>query len=766
VTALVVTLGVVLVVALAGLGGVVLRQRQLDADRVCLRLRFPVDLAEEAPIHFWRGVSGFTRPAVGRPSLVGETTMQQEVISHRLLVPRALLDNVTAQLAVALPDVEWDVENVTTKTGNFTSNDEEVPGITASGTHAVELGLSSSRPLRTAEPAALVAALLAALQPVAKNEQLIVQLVVAPVASAAVPRSGPVRPSVGPWWLRLGLVLVRPPKCETDRLSLAREKTSEPLFDLVLRVGVRAGHSARQRQLQRRVVAGLQGLRTPGVSFRTRPRPSELVWRNLILRRTPLTWPARVNARELSVLVAWPVKGVRAPGLALLRGRRLPVPASVARTGRLIGDSVKPARPVALSAADSLMHLLVQGATGSGKSTLLANLAASDMAAADGRALILLEPKGDLVRDLLGLVPPHRQGDVIVLDPADPEVSVGYNPLAGVNPTNRELVVDGIFSVLRASYASSWGPRLADLLLAGLTTLSYAEEPTLVELSLLYRDVDLRRQLLARAGEDAWTVRPVWSWFDGLTPAEQAAATAPLLNKLRPWTTRARVRQLLGVATPRWSFEEVLSGGKILLVTLGAGTLGRETANLLGALLVDGLWRATTARGAVPAEQRPLAMAYLDEFGEYARLPIDLGDALRMARGYRLGLTLASQSPQALPGDLRAAALSQARSKIVLQVGAQDAAVLARELGEPVRPEDLQGLGRFEGVAQLVADRQTTAPFSFTTRPLLRPSSASEAVRRASDARYGFDRSEVEQALRERHSPQPPQGEVGRRRRP
>ena len=70
-------------------------------------------------------------------------------------------------------------------------------------------------------------------------------------------------------------------------------------------------------------------------------------------------------------------------------------------------------RPLALSLPDSLRHLHVIGPTGVGKSTLLLGLITQDMQA--GRGVVVVDPKGDLVADVLDRVPAGATGDVVVL---------------------------------------------------------------------------------------------------------------------------------------------------------------------------------------------------------------------------------------------------------------------------------------------------------------------------------------------------------------
>src|SRR5205823_4075300 len=75
---------------------------------------------------------------------------------------------------------------------------------------------------------------------------------------------------------------------------------------------------------------------------------------------------------------------------------------------------------------------------------------------AAGRGVVVLDPKGDLVADVLDRVPPERAGDVIVLDPADEERPVGLNLLAGAE-ADAELVTEQVVGIFHSLYRASWG---------------------------------------------------------------------------------------------------------------------------------------------------------------------------------------------------------------------------------------------------------------------------------------------------------------------
>src|SRR5256886_16760430 len=92
-------------------------------------------------------------------------------------------------------------------------------------------------------------------------------------------------------------------------------------------------------------------------------------------------------------------------------------------------------------------HLHVLGATGSGKSTLLANLILDD--ADHRRGVVVIDPKGDLITDVLSRLPTDA-GERLVLFDADSRTRPPcLNPLDG---GDTELVVDNLGSALRRVY--------------------------------------------------------------------------------------------------------------------------------------------------------------------------------------------------------------------------------------------------------------------------------------------------------------------------
>ena len=132
--------------------------------------------------------------------------------------------------------------------------------------------------------------------------------------------------------------------------------------------------------------------------------------------------------------------------------------------------------------------------------------------------------------------------------------------------------------------------------------------------------------------------------------------------------------------------------------------------------MVAELWNATMARAANHSDNRKPVMAYLDEWQNFLKLPTPMSEVLAASRGLGLGMVLAHQHLGQLPTDVQHAVLANARSKVVFQLPAGDARLIARELGGVLTADDLQGLGAYEVAAQLFAAGSTQTVATASTR--------------------------------------------------
>jgi len=359
--------------------------------------------------------------------------------------------------------------------------------------------------------------------------------------------------------------------------------------------------------------------------------------------------------------------------------------------------------------------------------------------------LVLIDPNGDLARDVIDIITPERRSDLIFLNPADRQV-VGLNPLA-CNVDTVELVTDQILSLIR-DRAESWGVQLDECARNGLMLLA-ANGMALTELPAVLVDESLRHRLLTMLPpEFRPTTGEFFSRYDSWSEGQRGQIASAVINKVTPMVGRAAIRGMLGQIKPAWSMTDVLNHNKILVAALPNGVIGPQAAELIGSMIVSQVWNATMARAAIGRQLRRPTTLFIDEAPRFVRGGTDLADMLARARGHALSVVAAVQHAAQVRPELRAALMSEARNKVVMQPAADDAALFARHLG--VRPEDLLTLPARSAIASLVVGGRVVDPVSIRTFPPPKPTGHGDAARAASRETYGRDRAEVERAIAER----------------
>jgi hypothetical protein len=517
------------------------------------------------------------------------------------------------------------------------------------------------------------------------------------------------------------------------------EKSSYPLYRCLVRLSVTAADrdSARGRI---HAVAGAFAAYEGRVGLRRRRllgAQRKLALRTLGRRSYLLSVP------ELAALAHLPAEAAL-PGLLRAGARTIAPPPGLPNSGKPLGVTAN-AAPVVLAVADARYHLHLLGPTGVGKSTLIAQLVLDDLAA--GRGAVVIDPKGDLVEDILARIPDRAEERVDLLDPLDPSPP-GLNVLEGADP---DLVVDQLVGIFRRVYERFWGPRTDDILRAALLTLlETGPGATLADVPRLLTDAHWRQQLLDDL-DDPVGLEPFWESYDGLGEAVRAQMTGPVLNKLRAFLLRRPVRAIVGQEHSTINVARCLDQGRLLLVRVPKGTLGEDTSRLLGSFVVARVWQAALARAGQPEQARSDCALYVDEVHNYLNLPTPLEEMLAEARGYRLSLCLAHQHLGQLPKEMREALAANARTKLYFQLSQQDAQTLGREVEPELAAHDLAHLPRYTAAVRLCHTGETGPAFTLTTTPLGEADAErAAAVRAASRERNGTNRAAVEAELVDR----------------
>jgi hypothetical protein len=597
---------------------------------------------------------------------------------------------------------------------------------------------SRKRTLQTKTPNITSHAIISSLSVLSPGEMVVINWKLGRVYS---PQTVSNVPSYSSNWLVaiLEAFIEQPRSLESNQIASYREKMSHPYWQANMFICVNADTFKRSLKLIRRVEGALRDSDAPGVRIGIRLTPN----RKLDINFRNWFWSLRLNPQELTGLLGWPLGGNILPGITRIASKYLPIPNRLAVNGRVIASDLNSDLQLKQKTSDGLMHTHVIGPTGVGKTTLLLNLIFQDIAL--GNSVVVVDPKGDLVNGVLSRIPKEREKDVIVLDPADMTNPVGLNPLSSRN-TSCYLAVDNILTIFRKLYADNFGPRTEDILHAGLLTLSKTPGMNISCLPVLLTNKSFRQSLISKIN-DPFGLGSFWDWFNGISEAERQTAIAPLMNKLRAFLMRPSMLNVLSQSEPKLEIEQVLSSDGILLVNLAKGTLGSETSQLFGSLVVSQVWQAIQARANLPQSKRTPGFVYIDEVQDYLHLPTDIGNFLAQSRSYGVGMVLANQYLSQLTPELKSAVMSNIRSRVTFQLGHSDAVEMAKT-SNILKPSDFENLDTYNIYASIASNGSTQPWVSGKTLSPINRLSNPSYIRNLSRNYYGLPVNEINSRFR------------------
>jgi Type IV secretion-system coupling protein DNA-binding domain len=412
--------------------------------------------------------------------------------------------------------------------------------------------------------------------------------------------------------------------------------------------------------------------------------------------------------------------------------------------GFRVVDGQLTGREVALSSSRRAMHLAVLGKTGTGKSSFLRNLSRQDIAS--GRGFVYFDLHGDATPFLLGTFAAHeaRLGrdlseKVVLIDPTDRAVSVGFNPLESESP---DFVRIAEFTqVLRLRWSlDHFGARTEELLRNALYVLS-ANGLTLLELAPLLIEGSFRAACLRKVPNP--DVRAYFeSRYDALSDAMRATMREPILNKTSAFTADPQFRHIVGQERSTFSVKDALDEGQWVIVNLAKGKLG-EQALTLGSLLFTVIKNALFTR-----EKRSLVTLYCDEIQNFVAYGSGIETVLSEARKFGVAVVSANQFLDQYPPEMRAAILSVG-THVFFQLSSVDAYHIAQALdgGKPLG-ERLKNLSQRHAVVKSGPER-----WGEIVIPTVRdPHTAFSDLLNRSRHRFGRTRIEIERDIAKRQS--------------
>lgn len=549
-------------------------------------------------------------------------------------------------------------------------------------------------------------------------------------------------------------------KKRPDDLAIksVEEKLAKPLVEVNVRVMVSAPSDFQAKSLLEGIVAGFSQFGAPGKnSFKfTKPRNIRNLAHRFSFREFNPKERLVLNTGELASIFHFPTPFTEVPKLKFMASKSLAPPPNLPTAGTLIGESTYRGERhnVYITDDDRRRHLYIVGQTGTGKSNLLINMAKEDVE--KGKGVAVIDPHGDLVEAVAGLVPPGREQDVIFFDPSSLERPIGINMLEYnfERPEEKTFIVNELISIFDKLYdlKATGGPMFEQYMRNAVLLLmedAQNEPATLMEVPRVFTDHLWRSEKLKRINNP--TVQDFWEKEAARAGGEAALSniTPYITSKFNQFTANDYMRIIVGQVHSAFNFRAVMDEGKILLVNLSKGKIGELNANLLGMIVTGKLLMAALGRVDLEESKRRDFNLFIDEFQNFTTDSI--ATILAEARKYRLSLTVAHQFIAQLKENIRDAVFGNVGSIVAFRVGAPDAETLKKQFEPYLEAEDLVNIDNFNAYVKLLIRGEAARPFNIKT--FRAPAPDAEKIlqlKELSKLKYGMPREEVEQGIYKR----------------
>jgi hypothetical protein len=396
--------------------------------------------------------------------------------------------------------------------------------------------------------------------------------------------------------------------------------------------------------------------------------------------------------------------------------------------------------PFGIGQTDRRSHMWVLGASGTGKTSFIQGRIQADIAA--GRGVGLIDPHGDLAREVIAAVPPERVGDVVLLDMADTDWPVALNVLQGA-PTP-EAVASSLVGAFKDYFGDMWGPRLEYCLYHSLAALAAAKNTSLLSLHRLLVDEEYRAQVLRSVTDP--TTRFFWHSEFPTNDRDRREWVSPIQNKIGQFFGNPFIRNAIGQPSGRVFLRRVMDTRGIFIARISAGILGPAMTNLFGSLLVSLFEAAAMAREDTPEEERVDFHLYVEEFQKFSSM--SFAHALAEVRKYRLNLILVNQYTQSLTEEVLDAVLGNCATIISFRVGGQDSQILSRAFADSIPAPRFVNLARRQILVRMLEQGVEKIPFAGETLDLVPADFGTrEKIRQQTRDKYARPRAAVEEQI-------------------
>lgn len=479
----------------------------------------------------------------------------------------------------------------------------------------------------------------------------------------------------------------------------ARSKLSQAGFAVCIRL-IYCGESINSRTILRELAGGFNQFNIDEFNgFRMNTVYRNNIAHKMIKHRKP-AYRMVLSVEELAGILHLPDISVKTPELA--RTVFTPVQSNYPDDeGIAIGSNEN--RIIRIPHHILRRHTIIIGRTGSGKTTFAFNLIRELID--QGKGVGVIDPHGDLINQILNIIPGKRVKDTVLIDPTDTDYPVAFNPFKIEG--RKDQVVSAIVDSMRRIFEDFWGPQTDYLLRQTVATLIECPGETMLSVSRLLLDSDYRRKCLAHLSDPVL----LGFWQDEYRAFMRLknSPITPILNKIGRFMVPV-MRNILGQKENRIDFRKIMDESQILLVNLAKGVLGEENSALLGNFLLAHLQLSVLTRSELPPEKRQSFYLFVDELQSLLdKSPNTASSLFTESRKYGLGMIAACQH-LAQFGNVIDTVLGNVNTVVSFGVGPKDARILA-EYFQEITMEDLLNLPLYHGYLRMIYDRPHVLSF-------------------------------------------------------
>ena len=545
---------------------------------------------------------------------------------------------------------------------------------------------------------------------------------------------------------------------DAKELEMIENKISKPGFKVVIRIVASSNTKESANVHLENIINAFSQFSGLNSFTKNRNFFKGMFMTDFIYRYMPIRGHTSVlTNEELATIFHFPNKSVSTPNIFWVTAKRAPAPAQIPTSGLYLGKSTYRGlvKPVYMDLDDRRRHMYIIGKTGTGKSEFLKEMIMQDIRG--GMGIAVIDPHGDLIEDILPLVPPQRAEDVILFDPSDTKRPMGLNMLDAQTEEQKHYVVTSIIGLMYKLFDPNKtgiiGPRFEHAIRNAMLTVMYEKGSTFVEVVRALTDAKFVQELLPKVEDPI--VRRYWT--------DQIAQTSDfhksevldyIVSKFGRFVTNKNIRNIIGQSESAFNFRKVMDTGKILLINLSKGKIGEENSNFLGLVLVPKILVAAMSRQDIPKDDRRDFFLYVDEFQNFATP--DFAQILSEARKYRLNLIVANQFIGQMEEDVKNAIFGNVGTVVSFRVGVTDANYLQHEFQPVFTEADLINVERFNTYVKTIVSGEPATPFSMDlTRDLNKEKAIAnprmaELIRELSRLKYGREITEVEEEIAKR----------------